>query len=180
VGGGIRALEDARRLLAAGADKVAINTGAVENPKLLNELASRYGTQAIVVAVDARRISDPNDHSALRWEVVTYGGALPTGIDAVEWVRKVEALGAGEILLTSMDADGTEAGFDCALTAAASRAVKIPVIASGGAGSPEHFAEVFLNGGADAALAASVFHFKTHTLRGLKEFLHERGVPVRL
>jgi cyclase len=180
VGGGIRALEDARRLLAAGADKVAINTGAVENPELLSELASRYGTQAIVVAVDAKRISDPNAQNALAWEVVTYGGAHPTGLDAVEWVRKVEALGAGEILLTSMDADGTEAGFDCALTAAASRAVKIPVIASGGAGSPEHFAEVFLNGGADAALAASVFHFETHTLRSLKEFLHERGVPVRL
>jgi len=180
VGGGIRALEDARRLLAAGADKVAINTGAVENPALLSELAGRYGTQAIVVAVDARRISGPNEQSAPRWEVVTYGGAHPTGLDAVEWVRKVEALGAGEILLTSMDADGTEAGFDCALTAAASRAVKIPVIASGGAGCPEHFAEVFLDGGADAALAASVFHFETHSLRSLKEFLHERGVPVRL
>ncbi len=187
VGGGVRSVDDARRLLEAGADKVAINTGAVENRKVLSELASRFGSQAIVLAIDARGIGKWkmengkwDDSRPRRWEVVTYGGTRPTGLDAVEWAREVEALGAGEILLTSMDADGTQAGFDCALTAAVSNAVHIPVIASGGAGTPEHFAQVFTEGRADAALAASVFHFETYSIRSLKEFLRAQGVSVRL
>src|SRR5437773_5438126 len=199
VGGGVRALADARRLLAAGADKVAVNTAAVEAPDLVEELAEQYGCQAIVVAIDARRIGNSKietrksaapdalvsssasrvSNSDPRWQVLTYGGTRETGLDAVEWAKRAESLGAGEILLTSMDADGTRAGFDCELTATASRAVHIPVIASGGAGSLEHFAEVFLRGAADAALAASVFHFEQYTIRSLKEFLRARGVPVR-
>ena len=206
VGGGVRTLEDGRRLLAAGADKIAVNTGAVENPLLVADLAASFGSQAIVVAIDARRVRNPkpetrnsgNDAArasdlkfrasgglhgpagTTQWEVVTYGGTKSTGLDALEWARRVESLGGGEILLTSMDADGTQNGFDCELTAAVSGAVHIPVIASGGAGSPEHFAEVFVRGRADAALAASIFHFETHTIRSLKEFLRARGVPVRL
>lgn len=218
VGGGVRRLDDARCLLAAGADKVAINTAAVETPDLISELAARYGRQAVVVAIDARRIrnsnsenqnlpeasprvseSPPGDPKAIperpgesqeasvrhiptspRWTVLTYGGRRETGLDALEWARRVEALGAGEILLTSMDADGTQAGFDCELTRTAAQAVHIPVIASGGAGAPEHIAEVFLRGAADAALAASIFHFATHTIRSLKEYLRAQGVPVRL
>jgi cyclase len=220
VGGGVRALEDARRLLGAGSDKVAINTAAVETPELISELAGRFGSQAVVVAIDARGTgkakketgnwklesasakfenrgatrdispvfnfqfpvseSQSEGQTAPRWTVVTYGGTHETGKDAVAWARRVAELGAGEILLTSMDADGTQAGFDCELTATISNAVKIPVIASGGAGGPEHFAEVFLRGAADAALAASIFHFETHTIRSLKDFLRERGVPVRI
>ncbi len=182
VGGGVRTLDDARRLLTSGADKVALNTAAVETPDVVSELAARYGSQAIVVAIDARRTRAPagNGKAAAGWEVVTYGGTRPTGLDALEWARKVHRLGAGEILLTSMDADGTQAGFDCELTATISRAVPIPVIASGGAGNPQHFADVFMRGRADAALAASIFHFETHTIRSLKEFLRERGVEVRL
>ncbi len=174
VGGGVRALADARRLLVAGADKVAVNTAAVESPELVRELAEQFGCQAIVVAVDARRAGDA------KWEVTTYGGTHPTGLDAVEWAAEAEARGAGEILLTSMNADGTRAGFDCELTRAVSDRVHIPVIASGGAGSPEHFAEVFLLGRADAALAASIFHFGEHSLRSLKEFLRGQGIPVRV
>lgn len=180
VGGGVRTVEDARRLLEAGADKVAINTGAVENRDVLRELAARFGRQAIVVAIDAKRHAEANSADKESWEVVTYGGTRPTGLDAVAWARAAESLGAGEILLTSMDADGTQAGFDCALTAAVSCAVHIPVIASGGAGVPEHFAEVFTAGRADAALAASVFHFETHSIRSLKEFLRVREIAVRL
>ena len=211
VGGGVRTFEDARRLLAAGSDKVAVNTGAVESPDLISELSSRFGSQAVVVAVDARRVgkaenrnsnietrklegaaagalnfefrvseSPALDDAEPQWTVVTYGGTRDTGLDGLEWAQKVEALGAGEILLTSMDADGTQAGFDCVLTTAIAQAVHIPVIASGGAGGPEHFAEVFLRGHADAALAASIFHFGTHSIRSLKEFLHAQGVPVRL
>jgi cyclase len=177
VGGGVRVLDDAHRLLAAGADKVAVNTAAVETPEVVREIAQNYGRQAIVVAIDARRIRNaPPAH----WEVVTYGGTRPTGLDALEWARRVEELGAGEILLTSMDADGTQAGFDCELTAAVAQALHIPVIASGGAGSPEHIAEVFQRGCADAALAASIFHYETHTIRSLKEYLREKGVAVRL
>src|SRR5712692_5575530 len=194
VGGGVRTLEDARRLLSAGADKVAVNTAAVETPDLISELAARYGRQAVVVAIDARRArnskfndrkSSPDElrvssfeprasagssESGLApgWLVVTYGGTRPTGLDAVEWARRVEALGAGEILLTSMDADGTQAGFDCELTRTIAEGVPIPVIASGGAGAPEHLAEVFLRGAADAALAASIFHFGTHSIHSLK------------
>jgi len=177
VGGGVRTLEDARRLLGAGSDKVAINTAAVERPEVISELAANFGSQAVVVAIDARRVRDADPP---RWEVVTYGGSHPTGLDALEWAKRAAVLGAGEFMLTSMDADGTQAGFDCELTATISRAVPIPVIASGGAGNLEHFAEVFLDGAADAALAASIFHFETHTVRSLKQFLRERGVPVRI
>jgi len=198
VGGGVRTVEDAQRLLGAGADKVAINTAAVETPEVITELAERFGSQAVVVAVDARRVFPhglgrpssgreergervgPQVSDPPRWEVVIYGGTRPTGLDALAWAQRVAALGAGEILLTSMDTDGTQVGFDCELTATISRAVPIPVIASGGAGNPEHFAEVFLRGSADAALAASIFHFETHTIRSLKEYLRTRGVPVRL
>jgi len=200
VGGGVRSLDDARRLLSAGADKTAVNTAAVETPELVGELAACFGSQAVVVAIDARRVRNSKPETgnsklesgkggaagsagvppaAARWKVLTYGGTRETGLNAVEWARRVESLGAGEILLTSMDADGTQAGFDCELTATASRAVRIPVIASGGAGSLEHFAEVFLRGAADAALAASVFHFEQYTIRSLKEYLRSRGVPVR-
>jgi len=183
VGGGVRVLEDARRLLSAGADKVAINTAAVETPEVVSVIAENYGRQAIVVAIDARRLrkppgSLPGDEP--HWEVVTYGGTKPTGLDALQWARRVEELGAGEILLTSMDADGTQAGFDCELTALVARALHIPVIASGGAGSPEHIAEVFQRGYADAALAASIFHYETHTIRSLKQYLREKGVAVRI
>ena len=206
VGGGVRRLEDAQRLLGAGSDKVAMNTAAVETPEVITELAERFGSQAVVVAIDARGIgkakceigksksekrkpaedsgqisnSEFRISSTSRWEVVTYGGTKPTGLDALEWAKRVAILGAGEILLTSMDADGTLAGFDCELTATISHAVPIPVIASGGAGNLEHFAEVFQRGAADAALAASIFHFETHTIRSLKEYLREHGVSVRL
>jgi cyclase len=199
VGGGVRVLEDAHRLLSAGADKVAVNTAAVETPEVVRNIAENYGRQAIVVAIDARRIRSPgagtrpvaqgqlsgpavlpSPSQALHWEVVTYGGTKPTGLDALEWARRVEELGAGEILLTSMDADGTQAGFDCELTATIARALHIPVIASGGAGNPGHIAEVFQRGCADAALAASIFHYETHTISSLKQFLRSQGVPVRI
>ena len=177
VGGGVRSLEDGRRLLSAGADKVALNTAAVETPQVLTELASLFGNQAVVVAIDARRV--PAERKP-RWKVVIYAGTKETELDAVEWAKQVEKLGAGEILLTSMDADGTQAGFDCELTATISRAVQIPVIASGGAGNLEHFADVFVRGRADAALAASIFHYEQYTIRALKEYLRDHGVPVRL
>jgi imidazole glycerol-phosphate synthase subunit HisF len=194
VGGGVRTLDDARRLLSSGADKVAVNTAAVEAPNLVDELASHFGSQAVVVAIDARARNAkfepgtptpelerfPGNRPASPWTVLTYGGSRETGLDAVEWARRVEALGAGEILLTSMDADGTQTGFDCDLTATISTAVHIPVIASGGAGGPAHFAEVFLRGAADAALAASIFHYGQQTIQSLKEYLRARGVPVRL
>jgi imidazole glycerol-phosphate synthase subunit HisF len=184
VGGGVRVLDDAHRLLSAGADKVGINTAAVETPEVVRTIAENYGRQAIVVAIDARRIkksaTDAQSNKPTRWEVVTYGGTKPTGLDALEWAKRVEELGAGEILLTSMDADGTQAGFDCELTATIANALHIPVIASGGAGSPEHIAEVFQRGCADAALAASIFHYETHTISSLKHFLREKGVAVRI
>ena len=190
VGGGVRTVEDAQRLLSAGADKVAVNTAAVESPEIVNQIAEHFGRQALVVAIDARRrvataapgLRAPEGGAAAapRWRVSTYGGTKLTELDAVEWAREVEARGAGEILLTSMDADGTQAGFDCELTKAIADALHIPVIASGGAGGPEHFAEVFLKGHADAALAASIFHFETYTMRSLKEYLRSQGVPVRL
>jgi imidazole glycerol-phosphate synthase subunit HisF len=179
VGGGVRSVDDARRLLTAGADKVAVNTAAVEAPELVSELAGRFGSQAIVVAIDARRAPPGNNATSARWEVFTYGGTRSTDLDALAWARRAESLGAGEILLTSMDADGTQDGFDCALTSAVSSALRIPVIASGGAGRPEHFAEVFEHGAADAALAASVFHFEQYTIRSLKDFLAARNIPVR-
>ncbi|HEV2348217.1 MAG TPA: imidazole glycerol phosphate synthase subunit HisF [Terriglobia bacterium] len=185
VGGGVRTLHDARRLLSAGADKVALNTAAVETPQLIGEIAARFGRQAVVVAIDARleigiSSSPSGGNAARRWNVLTYGGTRQTVLDAVEWAARVESQGAGEILLTSMDADGTQRGFDCELTATISKAVHIPVIASGGAGSLEHFAEVFMRGAADAALAASIFHYGQHSIRSLKEYLFAQGVPVRL
>jgi cyclase len=177
VGGGIRSLEDIRKLLKAGADKVSINTAAVENPDFVRQSAERFGSQCIVVAIDARRVpgSEP-----LRFEVYTYGGRKGTGIDAVEWARRVEGLGAGEILLTSMDRDGTKLGFDLELTREISRAVKIPVIASGGVGNLEHIYEGLTKGEASAALAASIFHYGEYTIRDCKEYLAKRGVSVRL
>jgi len=177
VGGGIKSLEDIRKLLKAGADKVSINTAAVQDPDLVQKAAERFGSQCIVVAIDAKRIpgTDP-----LRFEVYTHGGRERTGIDAVEWAERVSKLGAGEILLTSMDRDGTRLGFDIELTRTISRAVNIPVIASGGAGSLEHIYEGLTSGEASAALAASIFHYGEYTVRACKEFLAGRGVRVRL
>ncbi|MBI1357257.1 MAG: imidazole glycerol phosphate synthase subunit HisF [Acidobacteria bacterium] len=173
VGGGIRSVADARRILVVGADKVSVNTAAVHRPELITELSEEFGAQATVLAIDARR------SGAGRWNVFIYGGREDTGMDAVEWARRAEELGCGEILLTSMDADGTQAGFDCELTRAISRATKIPVIASGGGGRPEDFLRVLTEGEADAALAASVFHYGTYTVDDLKEILDKEGVPVR-
>ncbi len=173
VGGGVRRVEDVRRLLNAGADKVSINTAAVQNPDLVSEASARVGNQCIVVAIDAKR----KDGS---WEVFTHGGRNPTGLDAVEWARRMCAAGAGEILLTSMDRDGTRDGFDLALTRAVADAVGVPVIASGGVGTRAHLAEGVLEGGADAVLAASVFHFGDFTVREAKEYMRARGIEVRL
>jgi len=173
VGGGVRKVEDVRRLLNAGADKVSINTAAVQNPGLVSEASGKVGNQCIVVAIDAKRRGD-------HWEVYTHGGRNPTGLEAVDWARKMEAAGAGEILLTSMDRDGTRNGFDLGLTSAVSDAVGIPVIASGGVGSLEHLAEGILTGHADAVLAASIFHFGEYTLTEAKEYMRSRGVEVRL
>ncbi|NMC53076.1 MAG: imidazole glycerol phosphate synthase subunit HisF [Chloroflexi bacterium] len=177
VGGGIRGVEDMRALLLAGADKVSLNSAAVRQPELLAEGAQRFGSQCIVLAVDARRVSA--DGEAPRWEVVINGGRTPTGLDALEWVRRGVDIGAGEILLTSMDADGTLAGFDLALTRAVADAVSVPVIASGGAGTMAHFAEVLTQGRADAALAASLFHDGKLAIPDLKAYLQAQGVPVR-
>ena len=177
VGGGIRTCDDIRRMLNAGADKVSINTAAVHRPEFVREAAERFGSQCIVVAIDARRVpgSDP-----LKWEVYTHGGRNGTGIDAVEWAARMESYGAGEILLTSMDQDGTKDGYDIPLTRAISDRVGIPVIASGGVGNLEHIREGLVEGGASAALAASIFHFREYTIRECKEYLHTHGVPVRL
>ena len=177
VGGGIRSLADIRTLLRAGADKVSLNTAALARPELIREAAHAFGSQCIVVAIDAKRDSDGPE---ARWGVYTHGGRRPAGRDAVEWAREVEALGAGEILLTSMDRDGTGAGYDLALTRAVSEAVSVPVIASGGAGGLEHLFESVTEGKADAALVASIFHFGRHTIAEAKQYLRERGVPVRL
>jgi cyclase len=173
VGGGVRDLDDVRRLLVAGADKVSINTAAVQRPELVRAAAERFGNQAIVVAVDARRKDDG-------WEVYLHGGRTPTGLDAVAWCDRAAALGAGEILLTSMDRDGTRAGYDLELTRAVSDRVPVPVIASGGVGTLAHLAEGFLDGHADAVLAASIFHFGEHTVAEAKRYLAARGIPVRL
>jgi len=173
VGGGVRKVEDVRRLLNAGADKVSINTSAVTNPQLVQDAADRYGSQCIVVAIDAKRAGNS-------WEVFTHGGRKATGLDVIEWARKVQALGAGEILLTSMDRDGTREGFDLALTRAVSDAVDVPVIASGGVGNLEHLAEGVLQGRADAVLAASIFHFGEHTVGEAKKLMAGRGIEVRL
>lgn len=172
VGGGIRSVEDGWRMLRAGADKVAVNTAAVQDPDLIGRLAERFGRQCVVVAIDARR-------RAQGWEVYTHGGRRPTGLDAVAWAERAAELGAGEILLTSMDRDGTTEGFDVELTRAVSRAVTVPVIASGGAGKVEHFLEVLTEGEADAALAASVFHFGRLRIRDVKAALKAQGIPVR-
>jgi imidazole glycerol-phosphate synthase subunit HisF len=173
VGGGIRSIGDARRILLSGADKVSVNTAAVRRPELINELSREFGAQAVVLAIDARRRSD------CAWNVYTQGGRVDEGIDAIEWAKRGEQLGAGEILLTSMDTDGVQTGFDCSLTREVSRSVKIPVIASGGAGKPEDFLRVFDDGEADAALAASIFHYGTYTVDDLKQYLEGEGVPVR-
>ena len=177
VGGGVRAAGDVRRLLNAGADKVSINTAAVQDPRLVEEAAGRYGSQCIVVAVDARRIPGPG---APRWEVYTHGGRQPTGLDALDWGRRMEAAGAGEILLTSMDRDGTRSGFDLELTRAFSDALSIPLIASGGVGSLDHLVDGILKGRADAVLAASVFHYGEYTVRQAKEHMARHGIEVRL
>ena len=174
VGGGVRKAEDVRRLLNAGADKVSINSAGVNNPDLIAETSSIYGSQAIVVAIDAKRRGDGT------WEVYTRGGRTPTGIDAVEWAKKVEKLGAGEILLTSMDGDGTKAGFDLELTRAVSDSVSIPVIASGGVGNLQHLVDGIVVGHADAVLAASIFHFGEYTIEEAKRYMQDRGIPVRL
>jgi cyclase len=173
VGGGIRSIADGRKILLAGADKVSINTAAVRRPELISELSEEFGAQAVVLAIDAKRNSNGS------WNVFTHGGRTDEGINAVEWAVRGEELGAGEILLTSMDTDGVQTGFDCALTRAVSRATHIPVIASGGAGTLEHFLEVLTTGEADAALAASIFHYGTYTVNDLKEFLDKNGIPVR-
>ncbi len=197
VGGGIRNLDDIRELLKAGADKISINTAAIENPKLVKLAAEKFGSQCVVVAIDAKQVRSPKSevrskknltnyfqlptsNFQLNWEVYTYGGRKPTGIDAVQWAKKVEKLGAGEILLTSMDKDGTKNGYDIELTRAISEAVKIPVIASGGAGTKEHFYKAFTDGKADAALAASLFHYKELSIKKLKKYLSKKGVEIRL
>jgi cyclase len=174
VGGGIRTLEDIRNLLKTGCDKVSINTAAVQNPKFIQEAAEKFGSQCIVVAIDAKKSGNQ------KWEVYTHGGRKATGIDALEWAKKVEQLGAGEILLTSMDRDGTKEGYDIELTRSISQAVNIPVIASGGAGRLEHFAEVIKEADADAVLAASLFHYGELRIREVKEYLASQGIPVRL
>jgi cyclase len=191
VGGGVRTAEDVRALLLAGADKVSINTAAVRNPELVTTAAERFGSQCIVIAVDAKRIAatpprpsassrhPPSASSGPRWEVYINGGRTPTGLDAVEWTVRAVELGAGEVLLTSMDADGTLAGYDLALTRAVAEAVPVPVIASGGAGSLEHFAQALTKGKADAALAASLFHDRVLSIGAVKAYLADRNIPVR-
>ncbi len=178
VGGGIRTLEDIRRLLEAGADKVSINTAAVQQPEFVKAAANRFGSQCIVVAIDAKRETGCEE-DAKGWEVFTHGGRNATGLDAVEWARRMMDFGAGEILLTSMDQDGTQDGYDLPLTAAISDAVTIPVIASGGAGTLHHLYEAFTLGKADAVLAASIFHFQTYSIGQAKSFLMEQGIPMR-
>jgi imidazole glycerol-phosphate synthase subunit HisF len=178
VGGGIRTLEDIRTMLNAGADKVSINTAAIHNPELVREAAQRFGSQCIVVAIDAKRVDDVDGQP--RWEIFTHGGRRPTGIDAVEWAARMAELGAGEILLTSMDRDGTRDGFELGVTRAISEAVDIPVIASGGVGNLDHLVEGVIEGGADAVLAASIFHFGEYTVPQAKAYMADRGVEVRL
>lgn len=173
VGGGVRAVDDVRRLLNAGADKVSINTSAVLDPRLVEDAAGRFGSQCIVVAIDAKQVGE-------RWEVFTHGGRKPTGLDAVEWAEKMVALGAGELLVTSMDRDGTRAGFNLPLTRAISDAVEVPIIASGGVGNLMHLVEGVQEGGADAVLAASIFHYGEYTVREAKQYMRDHGIEVRL
>lgn len=177
VGGGVRTVDDIRKLLNAGADKVAINTAAVFNPEFVREAADRFGSQCIVVAIDAKQVSAEGEE--LRWEIFTHGGRKPTGLDAVEWARKMVEMGAGELLLTSMDRDGTKVGFDLGLTRAVTDAVIVPVIASGGVGELQHLADGVTRGGADAVLAASIFHFGEHTVPEAKAFMKAQGIEVR-
>ncbi len=177
VGGGVRSVQDVRRLLNAGADKVSINTAAVQNPELVAEAADRYGAQCIVVAIDAKRVAG---NGAPRWEVYTHGGRKPTGLDALEWGRRMQASGAGEILLTSMDRDGTRSGFDLELTRAFSEALTVPIVASGGVGNLDHLVDGVLKGRADAVLAASIFHYGEYTVREAKEHMARHGIEVRL
>ncbi len=178
VGGGIRTLDDIRRMLNAGADKVGINSAAVSNPEFVREAAERFGSQCIVVAIDAKKVSPPGEPS--RWEIFTHGGRKPTGIDAIAWAKKMVDYGAGEILLTSMDRDGTREGFDLPLTRAISEAVTVPVIASGGVGNLDHLADGVIEGKADAVLAASIFHFAEYTIEQAKQHMASRGIEVRL
>ncbi len=176
VGGGLRSTSDMRRMLEAGADKITINTAAVLNPKLISKGAKRFGSQCIVVAIDAKR---GNGDDVPKWEVCTHGGRKPTGIDAIQWAKQAVDLGSGELLLTSWDADGHRAGYDLELTSAISEAVTVPVIASGGAGNPEHLYQALTTGKADAVLAASIFHYQTYSIRQIKDYLAEKGIPVR-
>lgn len=178
VGGGIRSLEDIRRMLNAGADKVSINTAAVFNPEFVQQASEKFGAQCIVVAIDAKQVS--NEAENPRWEIFTHGGRKSTGIDAIEWARKMVAYGAGEILLTSMDRDGTKEGFDLPLTRAMSEAVSVPVIASGGVGNLQHLADGVIEGKADAVLAASIFHFGEHTVESAKQYMIAQGIEMRL
>ncbi len=178
VGGGIRTLDDIRRMLNAGADKVGINSAAVANPEFVRDAAERFGSQCIVVAIDAKKVSQPGEEN--RWEIFTHGGRKPTGIDAIAWAKRMVDYGAGEILLTSMDRDGTREGFDLPLTRAISEAVSVPVIASGGVGNLDHLAEGIIEGKADAVLAASIFHFAEYTIEQAKQQMASRGVEVRL
>jgi cyclase len=180
VGGGIRELADIRRMLNAGADKVAINTAAVFNPEFVRDAADRFGSQCIVVAIDAKRVDGDAESGATRWEIFTHGGRKATGIDAIEWAKRMVDYGAGEILLTSMDRDGTRNGFDLELTRAVCEAVDVPVIASGGVGNLDHLAEGVLEGEADAVLAASIFHFGEYSIAEAKQHMAERGIEVRL
>ena len=186
VGGGLRNLEDINNMLRAGADKVSLNTAAVEDPDFVKRSSDRFGAQCIVVAIDAKRrpgmpkVGEPANGRPLEWEVYIHGGRTPTGLDVLEWARRVEELGSGEILLTSMDCDGTKTGYDLELTAAVSDALQIPVIASGGAGTLEHLRLALTEGKADAVLAASIFHFGTFQVRETKEYLAQRGVPMRM
>ncbi|MCF6156877.1 MAG: imidazole glycerol phosphate synthase subunit HisF [Candidatus Brocadia sp.] len=178
VGGGIRNIDDIRRLLNAGADKVSINTAAVKDPEFVTKASKRFGSQCIVVAIDAKKVNDALNTT--KWEVYINGGRTPTGLDAVAWAKTVEEKGAGEILLTSMDCDGTKDGFDIELNKTISKAVNIPIIASGGAGKLEHFYDVFTKGKVDAALAASIFHYKTISIKEVKEYLTKKGINVRI
>ncbi len=180
IGGGIRTVDDMRGILRAGADKISVNSAAVKNPEIISQGAEAFGSQAIVVAIDAKRVrGDENESAAMRWGVFVSGGRTPTGLDAVAWAQEVERRGAGEILLTSMDGDGTQEGYDIELTRAISDAVNIPVIASGGAGTLEHFAQALTEGRADAVLAASLFHYKQLTIAEVKAYLAGQGIPVR-
>lgn len=179
VGGGVREVDDVRRLLNAGADKVSINTSAIMNPQLVADASGRFGSQCIVVAIDAKQVGETSAHDP-RWEVFTHGGRKPTGLDAVEWARRMVALGAGELLLTSMDRDGTKIGFNLELTRAITDAVDVPVIASGGVGNLQHLVDGVKLGGADAVLAASIFHYGEYTVREAKEYMNAHGIEVRL